>query len=420
MDAALNAIARGGVEGDSVNLILRKARSAWRRANGPLVAAREKREKAHLYTALHSNLDPGVHLIEAAAWLCRAQDFGSDRGVSYGADFGRGFLTSYPETTGYIICTFLDLARHYGSDEYLRRAVEMGEWEASVQMDCGAPANYLNNPVPALFDTGMVLLGWSALYRHTGSEVFARAAARAGEWMVSIQEPSGHWTRGNDHGYAHPTATLYNVKAAWGLAEAGRVFGNSGFIAAAVRNAEYTLTRQLSNGWFEECCLTDPKRPLLHTIAYTMQGLMGIGKLTGREDFIRAAALTADSLKRLMDPHGYIPGRINRRLNGVVDWSCLTGTAQTSIVWSELAALMGNRDYLDAADLANRYLMARHDISSSDSSIRGGLAGSWPVRGNTGDIRSSIGRSNSSWTRCSPALRRPILRQCRAGETSGL
>jgi hypothetical protein len=350
-------------------------------------AARKRRTKAPLYTSLVSNLDPKAHLREAADWLCRAQDHGKDRGVSYGCVFGEGFLTSYPETTGYIICTFLDLARHYQDERYLQRAIEMGVWENSVQMECGASGMYLDNPKPAVFNTGMVLLGWAALYRETKDDRFRAAAQRAGNWLLSMQEPNGHWIRGNDHGYANSTATVYNVKSAWGLAEAGVALGNQAFIDAAVRNADYTLTRQSPQGWFEDCCLVKPSRPLLHTVAYAMQGLLGIGKIARRQDFIDGATRTADSLMTLMDQNGFIPGEIDREFRPSVRWCCLTGSAQTSIVWSDLESIRGDRKYGDAADLVNRYLMARHDISSPDPAIRGGMAGSWPVWGPYGQYR---------------------------------
>ena len=52
-----------------------------------------------------------VHLQGAIDWLCRAQDVrdGKDDqgGVSAGWSFEDGWLPGYPETTGYIIETFL-------------------------------------------------------------------------------------------------------------------------------------------------------------------------------------------------------------------------------------------------------------------------------------------------------------------------
>ncbi|MGO8898231.1 MAG: hypothetical protein ACLQU5_07760 [Isosphaeraceae bacterium] len=336
---------------------------------------------------LHSNQDLAVHLRACADWLVRAQDAGTDRGVSYGATLDGDFQASYPETTGYIIPTFLDLARYYQDPSYRDRAIEMGRWEIAIQMSCGAvmggPVN--SNPTPALFNTGMVLLGWSALYRETQELRFLEAADRAGRWMLEMQDPDGNWRRGNSE-FANSNATLYNVKAAWGLCEAGKLGLGEEAIRAAVRNADYCLTRQKSNGWFAECDLEDPTQPLLHTIAYTMQGLIGIGRLTNRPDYFRAAETTARSLIRLMSPDGFLPGRIDDRFQGTVRWCCLTGTAQTSIVWSELFELTGDEAFREARQRANRYLMARHDVTNLNPAIRGAVFGSWPVWGDYGRL----------------------------------
>ena len=367
---------------------LRKIKAAVKLGLSPLVEMRERKRYARLYTSVHECLDPEIHLREAAQWLCRAQDHGSDRGISYGCVFGEGFLPSYPETTGYIICTFLKLAGHYKDEVYFRRAVEMANWEAAVQMDCGAVMGGMYNPdpTPAVFNTGMVLLGWAALYRETKDECYRVAGERAGHWLVEVQEPNGQWIRGNSQ-FAKAETSVYNVKAAWGLAEMGVALGEPAFVRAAERNAEFVLTMQLPNGWFEDCCLQDASRPLLHTIAYTMQGLIGIGKLTGRPEFIAAAAQTAEAMLKLMGLDGFIPGRIDRNLDAAATWCCLTGTAQTSIVWSQLGALTGGDHFVRAADQANRYLMARHDITNLDPTIRGGVAGSWPVWGDYGRFK---------------------------------
>ena len=50
-----------------------------------------------------------------------------------------------------------------------------------------------NDPTPAVFNTGMVLLGWSALIRRTGETRFKEAARRASDWLISVQEPDGNW-----------------------------------------------------------------------------------------------------------------------------------------------------------------------------------------------------------------------------------
>lgn len=352
-----------------------------------VLLARDRLRWGPRYGRLHDNLDPVQHLRAAADWLVRAQDAGSDRGVSYGAVFGEGFQESYPETTGYIIPTFLELARQWGEPSYRSRAMEMGDWEIAIQMDSGAVmgGKFNANPTPAVFNTGQVLLGWAALVRETGERRYLDAARRASEWLIRIQEPSGNWTAGNS-AFAKADATLYNVKAAWGLCEAGKAGVGEEAVAAAVRNAEYCLSRQSANGWFADCCLDDPTKPLLHTIAYTMQGLMGIGRLVGEPRYFRAAEKTARSLIGLMDAEGYIPGQIDASFHGQCSWCCLTGIAQTSIVWSELYALTGDEAFRTARRTANRYLMRRHNLTDADPAIRGGVFGSWPVWGEYGPL----------------------------------
>lgn len=348
----------------------------------------DRRAKSRLYTRAHTNVDARLHLAEAAAWLKRAQDAGTDRGVSYGADLGGAFLPSYPETTGYIIPSFLELARYYDDEEYLRRAIEMGIWETSLQLSCGAVMGGMctDRPTAAVFNTGMVLLGYASLFKRTGDDVFAQAGRRAGNWLLEMQEPDGSWLRGNSQ-FADFSSTVYNVKAAWGLAEMGIALGESRFVVAAQRNGEYTISKQLQNGWFPACCLENAEKPLLHTIAYAAQGLAGIGKVTGRRDFTQAAARTGMSLTTAMREDGFIAGRFNRMFTAAANWCCLTGSAQTSWLWSELESITGDRKYGSCAERVNKYLMQRHDISSMDPNIRGGVAGSWPVWGPYGRLK---------------------------------
>lgn len=369
-----------------------KAIRAARRAAGDLVrSGRERRERvklAPLYAPDPDDLDVRRHVDEAIGWLKRAQDAGVDRGVSYGVFFGEDFDVSYPETTGYICSTFVEQEALTGDADLLRRAVEMGDWEIAVQLPEGAVmGGKLNTaPTPAVFNTGMVLLGWSALVSRTREERFRAAAARAADWLVSVQEPDGQWIRGNSQ-YAIAGGTLYNVMAAWGLCEAGVALGEQRYIQAAIRNAEYCLARQHPNGWLPDCCLSNVDEPLLHTLAYSMQGLIGIGRLTGRDDLIGGARRLADAELRILGADGFLPGRQRQDFSAAADWCCLTGSAQTSAVWSQLYLLTHEQKYRAALESVNRYLMARHDIRNPDPRLRGGLAGSWPVWGSYGRLQ---------------------------------
>ena len=124
--------------------------------------------------AVPSHRDDDAHLNAALAWLCRAQD-AVPGGVSAGYFFKRGWMPAYPETTGYIIPTFLA----QGLDD---RALALGEWEIAVQLPEGAVRGGIGlNDYPIVFNTGQVILGWTALYRATGEERFLQAASRAAD-----------------------------------------------------------------------------------------------------------------------------------------------------------------------------------------------------------------------------------------------
>lgn len=359
-----------------------------RLATKPLSDSADRRRLSRLYSPSYDNVDRGVHLQEAIQWLERAQEFGEDRGVSYGTLLGKGFLASYPEATGYIMKTFVELARRFDNRKYLDRAVLMGDWEIEIQLPNGAVMGGIvgENPTPAIFNTGQVLLGWSALLAATGAGRYADAARKASNWMLEMQEPDGSWLRGNSD-FVLKTATVYNAKAAWGLCEAGVVLGEPRYVDAAIQNAEFCLRKQLPNGWYEDCCLSDPARPLLHTIAYSIQGLIGIGRLTGRKYFLDAADKTARSLKAQIREDGFLSGRYDRGFHGVVPWCCLTGLAQTSVVLSDLYLLDRRNSYREGVQRINDYLCRHHDVTNADPTIRGGVPGSWPVWGEYGQYK---------------------------------
>lgn len=76
-----------------------------------------------------SNISNKNNLIGAAEWLCRAQDVIKFGGVSGGFSLERGWFPPYPETTGYIIPTFLKLSIFLKDQSYIARATSLGDWE---------------------------------------------------------------------------------------------------------------------------------------------------------------------------------------------------------------------------------------------------------------------------------------------------
>lgn len=324
-----------------------------------------------------------VHLKEAAEWIIRAQDATPDRGVSIKFNLSKGWGASYPETTGYIIPTLLDYARFSGNDEYKYRALEMADWELSVQLDCGAiqaGTVDVSSRIPTIFNTGQVLFGWISAFKETGKERYLKAATKAVNWLVDVQEPDGFWKK-----HASPFATYkmntYNVRTAWGIYLVYEITQDSKYLQAALKNVRWAIKQQNSLGWFDNNCLSDNSRPLTHTIGYTIEGILGIGIALGDQEFIDAAQKTARALMSSQTTGGSLAGRFDAQWRPSVRWSCLTGIAQIAICWWQLYKITKDKQYREAALKANQYLKSIQNISIPHPGIRGGIKGSHPING---------------------------------------
>ncbi|MCB1866709.1 MAG: hypothetical protein KDG50_14925 [Chromatiales bacterium] len=333
-----------------------------------------------------------VHLDAAMRWLESARAAVGGRGISRSytlrykrAHHRRGWLAAYPETVGYIIPTYYDYARLSGESGFATAARELAHWEADEQLDSGAvTAGVIGSTrEPAVFNTGQVLFGWAAAVQEGSDERLRLAAERAGAFLLGAQDADGAFRR---HGSTRARAgvNVYDARTAWGLIEAGKVCGREDFLDAAVRNLDFVLTRQRPNGWFAECCLDDDQAPLLHTIAYTIEGLLGGGLALGQERFVAAARRAADALVGLQRPDGSLAGRFDERWQSRETWSCLTGDAQMAICWWRLAAQTGEPGFRDAARRMNAFLRGTQDLGGTDAGVRGGIKGAQPIWGDYG------------------------------------
>ena len=334
------------------------------------------------------------HLDAAVQWICRAQDISEDDGVArsysliYNPYFERkGWVASYPEVTGYIIPTMFDYAHLSGRQDIYERAVRMAVWESKVQMENGAVQGGIigDQPSPAIFNTGQVIFGWLRAYEETGNEQFMDSAMRAGDFLVSNLEIDGSWRR-NLSLFASDKMPFYsyNTRAAWALSLLGTHLGKQEYTDAAVNNVEFTLGQQLDNGWVKNNCLTSPKEPLLHTIAYCVEGILEIGILLGQERYIKQSQKVADTLLQKQRKDGSLSGRFSSTWEDIVSWSCLTGDAQVSFIWCRLFQETKDSKYFDGVKRMNEYLCKHQFNCSSNPNLHGGILGSDPVHGDYG------------------------------------
>lgn len=327
-----------------------------------------------------------THLKGAADWLLRAQQGTPDDGVAHSYDIRAGkWLSSYPETTGYVIPTLYDYANYYGGAEYAAAARRMTDWESDIQMpDGGVRAGTMDAPVvaPTIFNTGQVLFGWAKAYLETGDERFKSSLIRASDWLVEAQDDDGAWRR-----FASPFTgsklNSYNTRSAFGLVRAFEALGTARYLDAAVANVDWTLARALPNDWLPDNCLTanEDLTALTHTIAYSIRGILEVGAAAGRSDYIEHALRMAKKVALRQRADGALPAFYTPEWDTRVSWTCVTGNSQMAINWLRLAQLTGDSTLVTHAVRANRFNMSIQDLETPDDTVRGALRGSHPING---------------------------------------
>lgn len=366
-----------------------EVRMLWNRERRGFRREVVRNQLRHLMGSVRPVRGEGDQRARAAVdWILRGQAASQDGGVSLGYfpcdGAGSGWRGSYPETTGYIITSLIAYSKKTGDASVAAAALRMAEWELAVQMPSGAvqggPVCPPERQTAAAFNTGMVLDGWCSAYAVSGDKRFFDAALRAADFLVSDLDERGYFKTNGSFVSAGEIKT-YTCLCAWAVYRFGELSGEERYRQVAVMVIEAALRQQQANGWFAHNCLTRSSAPLTHTIGYTLQGVLEVGVLAGRQDFIAATQRTVDAILPRISIAGYLPGRFYADWEPAALSSCLTGSAQIAIVCYRLSEATGNPRYADSADRLVDYLKGLQLLKSADPSGIGAVAGSFPIFG---------------------------------------
>ena len=323
------------------------------------------------------------HLAAAIDWLCLAQDVRDGQsdagGVSAGWNFEDGWLPSYPETTGYIIETFLAAAKALDRPDLVRRADRMIDWELSIQHADGAFPGHFGEPGsrPVIFNTGQIMHGMIAGFVQLHRDECLSAAVRAGHWLARHQDDDGCWRRFEYNDIPH----VYNTRGTWALASVALLSGDASLEQSARRNLDWALRQQVPSGWFEHNAFTRDGLPVTHTVGYAIRGLLESGILLGEERYLAAAERAARAVARVQREDGWLAGTLDRDWRAGARYCCLTGVAQIALGWLRLAQEGRAPELRENARRGIAYVKRHQRLDDRDSVVRGAIAGSAPIWG---------------------------------------
>jgi hypothetical protein len=322
----------------------------------------------------------GQRLDAALDWIRLAHRMSGDGGISKGYDVLRGrWSPSYPETTGYTIPTLLNAAVALGWPELREQALSLADYLLQSTTPEGGMGHWQRTTTcPIVFDTGQVIFGWLAAFGSSGDVRYLQAAVRAGDWLASVQEPSGFWMKDYQH---LGVEKVIDTRVAWALIELYRSTHQDVYRQVAIRNLEWALQNQEADGWFRRCAFAEGQDPFTHTLAYTAEGLFRCGRSLDEARYIEAARLMADALLIRQHPDGRLASTYGPAWRATGRSSCLTGNCQMSCLWLHFYKTSGNRDYYDAAERSIGFVAGTQNLRTSNLNVRGAIAGSYPIYG---------------------------------------
>ncbi len=338
--------------------------------------------------------DHRPHLVAAVDWLARAQDAaaqgaGDEKGKG---GVARGYSLAWspmcgscawqppvPGGAGEIIPVLYSASRHLRRSALADRAEYAALWELDLQLPSGAMrASWTERPAPSVANTGQALLDWLAAFRETGAGIFAGAARRAAWFLLATLGEDGVWRQGRIQD-ANRHAALFDARAAWALAEAGRRLRAPECRAAAARALRAVARQQHENGWLPECSGSGRQGALAGTVADTIRGLLEGGRVLEDEDLIARAARAAERAALAMDPAGRFPGSLASDWRPAASWGCLSGTAQMATIWLRLFETTREIRWLEPVDTALRFLKSTQNRVSTDPGVHGGIKAAYPL-----------------------------------------
>ena len=247
----------------------------------------------------------------------------------------------YPETTGYLIPTLIQLEQQVMLPT--RNLVESCmQWLAEdVQLaNGGFPSLFADNNQVSLFNSGQIALGFLA-YRNSFGQKYMEAEERLVDWLRMVLESEDQFIH-----YKQGFIPTYYTRVVWPVLALAKGHGDEQLRKSAFVLFD-KLMEQMGNQSFPLFSGFEGNQAYSHTLAYTVRGLLeSLSYAFNKEYEARLFDLVEGQLVALDQAEGVLAGSYNKNWIGDFSYRCLTGEWQWVIILLKLGLQYQEERYL--------------------------------------------------------------------------
>jgi len=301
----------------------------------------------------------------AKNWLLSMQ--GENGGFYSKYSILSGYSKEFPETSGYIIETLLSWDKN--------SAIRAGKWLMTIQNSDGSFFEE-SGVKKMVFDTAQTIFGMLALYKETQDQNYLNCAKKSADWIISNQEQDGTWIKYSFNNIAHS----YYSRVSLALLKLWKITNNEFYKQSACKNLNWVLGQQGTDGFYNRASFYNDNNPPLHTIAYTIEGILESGLILNDQKMVNSAILALTKICQINTKENPIRSYRKNGWKKENNQICLTGLAQIAILLFKTYQINNNELFLYHAKRIIRELI-KHQIISNQKEINGAVAGSYPIWG---------------------------------------
>lgn len=329
---------------------------------------------------IEKDIEPNsTYLKEGFYWIKHGQENNKDGGIPAYYNIKTGYSYSYPETSGYILVSLLEMLNS-GLDNFsiinseINQVIdEIFKYLLEQQNTDGGWGHPGEKNQSMVFDTCQILEGFSSLLSNSKfafREQILLSIYQSKKFLLSNFQENGFINEALFPGKCY----AYQARSAAILIELGISMNDSELIRIGSAASNYAFNARSKNGFYLSTGnLLGESKPITHFVAYTLEGILRSGIALNRLDMIESVVEVMKILNKSFAKKNIMGIAINTKWKSIGSNELLSGLSQFSIINWILYDLTRESSYKDYAILMNKKVKKSIDLTSQAMGIRGGV-----------------------------------------------